>query len=81
MLFSYILFFTYYSYAVILRMLPFRKSELFSVVYNLRSIGLRIINSNIGLAYVILYLIHTTRNLICLQITLLRLSRSPHRAT
>lgn len=62
-------------------MLPFRKSELFSVVYNLRSIGLRIINSNIGLAYVILYLIHTTRNLICLQITLLRLSRSPHRAT
>lgn len=38
-------------------MLPFRKSELFSVVYNLRSIGLRIINSNIGLAYAILYLI------------------------
>lgn len=53
----YILFSTYYSYAVILRMLPFRKSEKFSVIYHLRSIGLRINNSNIGLAYAILYLI------------------------
>ena len=45
------------AYAITLRISSLRKSDDISIVYYLRSIGLRINNSNIGLAYAILYLI------------------------